>query len=400
MIYRRFSTLANNYKPLPISICRAKDIYMWDTNGKKYVDLLAGYSAVNQGHCHPKLIKCLYNQANQLTLCSRVVSAQPLNVWANYITNKFEYDTVLVTNSGTEAVETAIKLARKYGTKILGMQNPLIVCLKGNFHGRTMGSLSLSDYPPYTDGFNPLLPNILHVEPNNTENLIKVFKQNSNNISAFIYEPVQGEGGIVALNNEFINCMQQLKAKYPHILFMADEIQCGLGRVGGMTANQILMPGLKPDVLIQGKALGGGILPISCCLANWDKMRVFQIGSHGSTFGGNPLAASISVEAIKIIESECLDNVKLIKSDFEKALHQLPKNNIIDIRGMGLFWGIQFKKNFNLENLRIKFLQRGYVSCTSRHNTLRITPPLTISIEESKRAICILGEILSESTSS
>jgi ornithine--oxo-acid transaminase len=389
-----FTRLANNYAPLPVNIIKGKDIYLWDDNGIKYVDLLAGYSAVNQGHCHLSIIKALYNQASQLTLTSRVVNCEPLYQWSEYITDKFNYDRVLAMNSGAEAVETAIKLSRKYGNEVLNISKPYIVCLTGNFHGRTYGSLSLSDYPSYKKNFGPFINNIIFVEMNHVPSLRRAFEKCGSNISAILYEPLQGEGGVIPMSPEFVSTLEKIKQEYPKVLFMADEIQCGLGRVGSLVASNKIFNNLKPDVLILGKALSGGILPMSCILANKNIMDVFTPGTHGSTFGGNPLACSVSIAALKVIEHECIPNVKIIGPLLEKLLMSLSSSNIIDIRGMGLFWGVQFNNNYDLDALRLRMLKHGYITCTSRLNTLRITPPLTINSTEIKKAICKLNELL------
>ena len=394
-----FSRLANNYSSLPVNIVKGKDIFLWDKSGKKYVDLLAGYSAVNQGHCHPKIVSALILQAQKLTLSSRVVNSELLYNWAEYITNKFDYENVLAMNSGAEAVETAIKMARKYGREVLNIDRPNIVCLTGNFHGRTLGTISLSDYTKYKEGFGPFIENIIHVEINNSNNLNKVFETFGNTISAILYEPIQGEGGIVVMNEEFVTTMETIKMKYPKILFMADEIQCGLGRVGSLTASSKIFPNLKPDVLILGKALSGGILPMSCVLSNNNSMSVFTPGTHGSTFGGNPLACAISMESIDVIEKECIPNVINVQQNLKYNLSKLLcksllHKHIVDIRGMGLFYGVQFNDKYNLEALRLRMLDAGYITCTSRNNTMRITPPLTISISEIKKAVDKLQELI------
>ena len=386
--------LAKNYYSLPISIVKGKDIHLWDKNGKKYVDLLAGYSAVNQGHCHPSIVQRLINQSQQLTLSSRVVNSELLYNWSEYITNKFNYESVLAMNSGAEAVETAVKLARKYGREVLNINRPNIVCLTGNFHGRTMGTISLSDFKKYKEGFGPFINNIIHVEINNSNHLKQVFEKYNNTISAILYEPIQGEGGIVVMNEEFVSTMEMLKKQYPQILFMADEIQCGLGRVGALTASSKIFPNLKPDVLILGKALSGGILPMSCILANNNSMNVFTPGTHGSTFGGNPLACAVSMEAVDVIEKECIPNVIKVQEQLKYELCKLERNHITDIRGMGLFYGVQFNNNYDIEALRLRMLEAGYITCTSRHNTMRITPPLTISRIEIEKAIATMSILL------
>ena len=377
------SRLATNYSSLPVTIVRAKDIFMWDTQYKLYVDLLAGYSAVNQGHCHPRIINALTKQAGLVTLTSRVVQSTALFKWADYITTKFKYDKVLSMNSGAEAVETALKLARKYGH---AYNRSHIVCLNGNFHGRTLGTVSLSDYEPYRIGFGPFIDRILHVKMNDVSSLQQVFARHGSTISAVLYEPVQGEGGVMPMTNEFIEAMRTLKSKNPDVLFMADEIQSGLGRTGQLTTSADHF-NFRPDVLILGKALSGGVLPMSCILADKEIMKVFTPGTHGSTFGGNPLACAVSMEAVDVLEKECIPNVTALSPLMKEMLHQLPRKYITDIRGMGMFWGIQFHKDYDVEALRLRMLKAGYITCVSRNNTLRITPPLTISYVELEMAM-------------
>lgn len=371
---KQISKIANNYSPLPVNIIKGKGVFLWDIYKKKYVDLLAGYSAVNQGHCHPKLVSIMQQQCQNLTLTSRVVKNENLIKWSEYITNLFGYDKVLAMNSGAEAVETAIKLARRYGSH--KHKNPKIISLTGNFHGRTMGTISLSDYEPYRRDFGPFLPNIIQVKMNDQYDLYSIVEKNKD-ICAILYEPIQGEGGINPISPEFFDAMYEVKKANPKILLMADEIQSGLGRTGGLTSQNILYKKIKPDVLILGKALSGGMLPMSCILANNEHMDVFIPGSHGSTFGGNPLACAISIEALKIIQKECIPNVKKHQDFVRNSLNSLPI--IKEIRGHGMFWGIEFYEKYDLNNLRLRLLDLGYITCTSRNNTLRFTPPLTIN---------------------
>ena len=385
---------AHNYHPLPVVLTKGEGVFVWDVDGKKYFDFLSAYSAVNQGHCHPKIVNALIKQSKRLTLTSRVINSEPLYKWSTYITNKFKYNTVLAMNSGAEAVETAIKLSRKYGNEILNIDKPNIVCLTGNFHGRTYGALSLSDYKPYRKNFGPFIENVIYVEMNNPNNLKEVFERYGSTISAILYEPLQGEGGVMPMNIKFIRQLEQCKKEYPKVLFMADEIQCGLGRIGNLIASDRIFTNLRPDVLILGKALSGGMLPMSCILADKHIMDVFTVGTHGSTYGGNPLACSVSIASLKVLEDECIPNVKKVEPYMEYYLKSLSKNQIMDIRGMGLFWGIQFDKNYNLEDLRLRMLDAGYITCTSRNNVLRITPPLTIDIEHIYYAIKKLDELI------
>ena len=399
MIRRLYTSIANNYSSLPVNIIKGKDIYLWDIHHKKYIDLLAGYSAVNQGHCHSKLVSIMQKQCKTLTLTSRVVMNENLIQWSDHITKLFKYDKVLAMNSGAEAVETSLKLARRYGHHVMNIpeNKAKIVCLSGNFHGRTIGAISLSDYTNYKKGFGSLLDNIITVQMNDVYSLFQAFEKNANEISAILYEPIQGEGGIIPISNDFFNALYQIKQTYPNILLMADEIQSGLGRSGNWTAGQVLFPQIKPDVLILGKALSGGMIPMSCVLANNNKMNVFDSGSHGSTFGGNPLACAISIEALNIIDTECMDYIKKKEQIMTIFLNKMWMDNpdkIVDVRGTGMFWGIQFKENYNIEKLRRLLLDLGYITCTARNNTLRITPPLTITYKQIEKCMSILSETI------
>jgi ornithine--oxo-acid transaminase len=392
--------IANNYNPLPVNIVRGKDVFLWDSRGRKYVDLLAGYSAVNQGHCHPKLVSTIKSQCKKITLTSRVVSNDNLYKWSGYITNLFGYDKVLAMNSGAEAVETAIKLARRVGYTY-NYNNPKIICLTGNFHGRTLGTISLSDYDSYKKDFGPLLNNIIQVKMNDPLSLYNAIERNSD-VCAILYEPIQGEGGINPISAEFFNALYQVKNTNKHILLMADEIQSGLGRSGGLTAGNVLYNKIKPDVLILGKALSGGMIPMSCILANNEHMDVFNPGSHGSTFGGNPLACAVSIEALKIIQNECIPNVKIQQKYISNFLHSLSgfgggSGSVTAIRGHGMFWGIQLNERYIVNDLQLRLLEKGYITCTSRNNTLRITPPLTIKKDTLETTFQNIKETIIES---
>jgi ornithine--oxo-acid transaminase len=303
-------------------------------------------------------------------------------------------------NSGAEAVETAIKLARRVGYTY-NYNNPKIICLTGNFHGRTLGTISLSDYDSYKKDFGPLLNNIIQVKMNDPLSLYNAIERNSD-VCAILYEPIQGEGGINPISAEFFNALYQVKNTNKHILLMADEIQSGLGRSGGLTAGNVLYNKIKPDVLILGKALSGGMIPMSCILANNEHMDVFNPGSHGSTFGGNPLACAVSIEALKIIQNECIPNVKIQQKYISNFLHSLSgfgggSGSVTAIRGHGMFWGIQLNERYIVNDLQLRLLEKGYITCTSRNNTLRITPPLTIKKDTLETTFQNIKETIIES---
>jgi ornithine--oxo-acid transaminase len=389
--------IASNYASLPVHIVKGRDIRLWDRDGTSYVDLLAGYSAVNQGHCHPRIVRSFIKQAGILTLPSRVVQTDKLMTWSTYLTDLFGYDKVLAMNSGAEAVETALKLARRYGRDIASIQRPYIACLTGNFHGRTLGTISVSDYDSYKAGFGPLIGDRVMIQMNDVKHLQTTFQTHGSSIAAILYEPIQGEGGVVSMTPSFADALKHIKKQHPHVLLMADEIQSGLGRTGYLTAGELY--GLRPDVLILGKALSGGMIPMSCILANQTPMSVFTPGSHGSTFGGNPLACAVSMTAMDVIQQECLPNVRGVQHYLKTAFDALKtenacKEHVKEIRGHGLFWGVQFKPHYSIEALRMRMLEKGYITCTSRGNTLRITPPLTITPYEMDKAIRVLGTCL------
>ena len=394
MYKRLFSTLANNYKPLPVKIIRGKDYFLYGDDGRKYIDLLAGYSAVNQGHCHPKIVKALNDQACKLTLPSRVVRNDQLELWAEKITTKTNYQSVLPMNSGAEAVETAIKLARKVTKESWGYKNSHLLCLTGNYHGRTLGTISLTDYEPYRENFDPLFQNVLRAKVNDINNFKIISECYQQSISAIIFEPIQGEGGVVPLKPEFYKQLFEFKKLNPGTLLIADEIQSGLGRSGpNWTACESLFgKELKPDILILGKALSGGMMPLSCILTSSYIMKHFTPGTHGSTFGGNPLACAVGQVALDVLENECFPNVPLLTQVIMDELSKFKKDPVIDIRGMGVFWGIQFNQDYNLDSLQFRLLDKGYITCKSRNNTLRFTPPLTIPPEEISKALKIIKE--------
>ena len=384
MLFKRlFSTfpksLANNYNPLPISIIRGKDCYLWDKNDKKYLDLLAGYAVLNQGHCHPLLVETMIKECQKLTSPSRMVMTQNLEEWADFITNKFNYEKVLPMNTGSEAIDTVLKISRKYAFQKFNNRNPKIIVKKGNYHGRTIGATSLSDNINYKYGFEPLNNNIISIDFNDSNQLLDTIQKYDNSISAILYEPIQGEGGTNIISDSFYDTLKNIKSKYPHILLISDEIQCGLGRTGCMKTSDY--SNLIPDILVLGKALSGGFIPMSCVLSSENIMSVMNGGIHGSTFGGNPLGCAISVNAIKIIQDECIDNVEKISNYLINYLSNILSefDCVKEIRGMGLMIAIEFTDDYNLDKLRFKLLEDGIIIATSRGNCLRITPPLTIT---------------------
>lgn len=396
MIIRRFfSNLANNYATLNIDIVRGRDIHLWDKYGTRYIDMMAAFSTVNQGHCHPKIIDATKKQLDELTVVSRTVRNNILEKWATTITNRFDYSSVLPMSSGSEAVEVAIKLSRKHGIENMSIRNPHLCVLTGNYHGKTIGAISLSDNEVYRNGFGPFVENVVKVQINNLNSLYAAFDYYGNQISAILYEPIQGEGGIVPISEEFMLEMNKIRMEHPGLLLIADEIQSGLGRSGGWTAGEIVFPNIrKPDVLLLGKSLTGGVVPMSCVLGDRNVMDVFLPGSHGSTYGGNPLAAAASISAMEVLEMECMGKSIVNSKILEDGLRRIISDTEHQLRGSGMFWGIEFRDGVLAENIRQQLLLKRYITMTARNNVLRITPPLTISAFEIEKFLECLSEIL------
>ncbi|MFP5111927.1 ornithine--oxo-acid transaminase [Bacillaceae bacterium C204] len=368
---------ANNYHPLPIVIAKAEGVWVESPEGNRYMDMLSAYSAVNQGHRHPKIIQALKDQADKVTLTSRAFHNDQLGPWYEKICQLTNKDMALPMNTGAEAVETALKTARRWGYDVKGIaenQAEIIACI-GNFHGRTMGAVSLSSDPEYKRGFGPMLPGINLIPYGDLEALKAAFTPNT---AAFLIEPIQGEAGIILPPEGFLKAAADL-CKENNVLFIADEIQVGLARTGKMFACD--WEEVNPDMLILGKALGGGVFPISCVVANSDVLGVFNPGSHGSTFGGNPLACAVSLAALDVIEEEKLAerSLELGKYFFEKLM-SIDNPKIKTVRGRGLFIGVELTEEARPYCERLK--DEGLL-CKETHDTvIRFAPPLTITKEE------------------
>ncbi|MBP6456847.1 MAG: ornithine--oxo-acid transaminase, partial [Chitinophagaceae bacterium] len=332
---------AHNYHPLPVVLKKGKGALLWDVEGKQYYDFLSGYSAVNQGHCHPKIIAALIEQAQQLTLTSRAFHSDKLGDFAQFITSLFKYDKVLPMNSGVEAVETALKLARRWGYEKKGIENNLakIIVCSGNFHGRTLNVISFSADPDSKNGFGPFMPGYEMIPYNDFNALEKALEDE--NVVGFLLEPIQGEAGVVVPDEGYLSkCANLCKEK--NVLFIADEIQTGLARTGKMLA--IDYENVKADILILGKALSGGILPVSAVLCNDEIMLNIKAGEHGSTFGGNPLACVVAKTALQVL----IDENMAVKSFelghyFREKLIALNSKHIAQVRGKGLLNAIVIK---------------------------------------------------------
>ncbi|APH05690.1 ornithine--oxo-acid transaminase [Bacillus weihaiensis] len=380
---------ANNYHPLPIVISEAEGIWVEDPEGNRYLDMLSAYSAVNQGHRHPKIIQALKDQADKVTLTSRAFHNDQLGPWYEKITKMTKKEMALPMNTGAEAVETAIKAVRRWGYQVKGIadnQAEIIACV-GNFHGRTMTAVSLSSDDEYRKGFGPMLPGIKLIPYGDLEALKNAITPNT---AGFLFEPIQGEAGIVIPREGFIKEAFKV-CKDNNVLFIADEIQAGLARSGKLFACD--WEEVIPDMYILGKALGGGVFPISCVVANKDILGVFNPGSHGSTFGGNPLACAVSLASLEVIEDENLVERSLeLGAYFQERLKEINNPVIKEVRGRGLFIGVELTKPARSYCEALK--EKGLL-CKETHDTvIRFAPPLVISREDLDWAIDRIKEVL------
>ena len=381
---------AHNYHPLPVVLSRGEGVYVWDVNDKKYYDFLSAYSAVNQGHCHPKIIKALNDQASKLTLTSRAFHNDILADYEEYITKLFGYDKVLPMNTGVEGGETANKLARKWGYLKKGIEEDKarIIFAKGNFWGRTLAAISSSDDPSSYKGFGPYMPGYSLIPYNDLEALENELKDK--NVAAFMVEPIQGEAGVVVPDEGYLSGVRELCTKY-NVLFIADEVQTGIARTGKMLATDY--ENARPDILILGKALSGGVLPISAVLADDEIMLCIKPGEHGSTFGGNPLACTVARAALEVVVEEDLSSIAFeMGKIFRNELNdRLSDSNIVKlVRGRGLLNAIVINDTPESEtawNICLALRDNGLLAKPTHGNIIRFAPPLVINKEE--LMICI-----------
>ena len=387
---------AHNYHPIPVVLERGEGVYVWDVNGKKYFDFLAAYSAVNQGHCHPRIIKALINQAQKLTLTSRAFYNSILGEYEKYITSYFGYDKVLPMNTGVEGGETALKLARRWAYDVKGVEKnkAKVVFAKGNFWGRTLAAISSSNDPSSFEGFGPFLSGFELIEYNNLNALEEAIKDP--NTAAFMVEPIQGEAGVIVPDNNYLKGVRALCTKY-NVLFIADEVQTGLGRTGKMLACD--HEGVKPDILILGKALSGGTIPVSAVLANNEVMLTIKPGEHGSTYGGNPLACAVAMEALKVLKDEKLsENSEALGIIFREEMNRLKNESdlITDVRGKGLFNAIVIKERNGKTALDIclKFAENGLLAKPTHGDIIRFAPPLVINREQLMECVNIIRHVI------
>jgi ornithine--oxo-acid transaminase len=400
---------AHNYHPLPVVLTKGEGVFLWDVEGKRYYDFLSAYSAVNQGHCHPRIIKALTDQASQLTLTSRAFYNDKLGPFEKYLTAYFDYDKALIANSGVEAVETAIKLCRKWAYVKKGLidQSAKIVFVSGNFHGRTMGVISASTDPSSTGGFGPYMPGYIIVPYNDKEALAEVLEDP--NVAGILVEPIQGEAGVVVPDADYLPYIQAV-CREKNILFIADEVQTGIARTGkllatcgnctceGFCENK---PEVKPDILILGKALSGGVLPVSAVLADDEIMLCIKPGEHGSTFGGNPLACAVAMAALEVIKDERLDeNAERLGRIFRERMQAVVDKYPVAllVRGKGLLNAVVVdddEEGHLAWDICLALAEKGLLAKPTHGNIIRFAPPLVITEDQLHECCDIIEQVIS-----
>jgi len=404
---------AHNYHPLPVVLSKGKGIYVWDVEGKKYFDFLSAYSAINQGHSHPRLVQALTDQAQKLSLTSRAFHSDKLGIYEKYITEYFGFDKVLPMNSGAEGVETAIKLCRKWGYEVKGIPNgeaKIVVCGQ-NFHGRTVTIISFSSDPDAKGNFGPYTPGFEAIPYNNLGALEEILEKEGPSIAGFLVEPIQGEAGVYVPDEDFIPKAAALCKQY-NVLFIADEIQTGIARTGGLLAvcgdcsceNHCEQQATytRPDVLILGKALSGGMYPVSAVLADNSIMEVIQPGQHGSTYGGNPLACAVAMEALQIVKDEKLaQNARTLGELFRTRMQQVvEKYELVNaVRGRGLLNAILINdtpESSTAWNICVALKENGLLAKPTHGNIIRFAPPLVMTEEELHTCCDIIEKTIRE----
>ena len=386
---------AHNYHPLPVVLERGEGVYVWDVEGKKYFDFLSAYSAVNQGHSHPKIVKALVEQAQKLALTSRAFYNSKLGAYEEKITQLFGFDKVLPMNSGAEAVETAVKLARKWSYEVKGISEnhaKIVVC-ENNVHGRTTTIVSFSNDPDANMNYGPFTPGFIRIPYNDIGALEKVLKEEAKNIAAFLVEPIQGEAGVYVPDAGYLKKASELCKKY-NVLFIADEVQTGIARTGRLIACH--HEDVQPDILILGKALSGGMYPVSAVLANDSIMNVIKPGQHGSTFGGNPIACAVAIAALDVVLDEKLsEKAEELGNYFREKTNQIIQKTslITKVRGKGLLNAILINDTPDSEtawNLCLQLKENGLLAKPTHGNIIRLAPPLVITKEQLDECIEII----------
>ncbi|WP_404984839.1 ornithine--oxo-acid transaminase [Chryseobacterium sp. M5] len=392
---------AHNYHPLPVVLDKGEGVFVWDVEGKKYYDFLSAYSAVNQGHSHPKIVDALVNQAKKLALTSRAFYNSNLGEYERKITTLFGFDKVLPMNSGAEAVETAVKLARKWSYEVKGISEnaaKIVVC-ENNFHGRTTTIVSFSNDPDANKNYGPFTPGFVKIPYNDLAALEEVLKNDAQNIAAFLVEPIQGEAGVYVPDENFLKNALELCKKH-NVLFIADEVQTGIARTGKLIACH--HENVQPDILILGKALSGGMYPVSAVLANDEIMNVIKPGQHGSTFGGNPIACAVAIAALDVVEEEKLSERaeelgKLFRSEIEKLIEK--SDLITKVRGKGLLNAILINdtpESSTAWNLCLQLKENGLLAKPTHGNIIRLAPPLVITEEQLLDCVKIIEKTISD----
>ena len=387
---------AHNYKPMPVVLSRGEGVHVWDVEGNKYLDFLSAYSAVSQGHCHPRIVNAMIEQARKLTLTSRAFHSDRLGECEKFMAEYFGYDKVLMMNSGVEGGETALKLTRKWAYKVKGVpqDQAVTVYATGNFWGRTMAAISSSTDPSSTTDYGPFLPGTALVPYNDLDGLEAIFQKNPN-VAAFMVEPIQGEAGVVVPHEGYLQGVRALCTKY-NVLFIADEVQTGIGRTGKRLACD--WEGVKPDILVLGKALSGGTMPVSAALADDEVMLTILPGEHGSTYGGNPLACAVTIEALRVVEDENLaENAEKMGRLFRGRMEALQqKTDLIQlVRGKGLLNAIVIndtEESSTAYDLCMTMMHKGLLCKPTHGNKIRFAPPLVIDEEQMDRACWIIEE--------
>ncbi|MBI5916239.1 MAG: ornithine--oxo-acid transaminase [Bacteroidetes bacterium] len=388
---------AHNYHPLPVVLSRGEGVYVWDVEGKRYYDFLSAYSAVNQGHCHPRIIGALQRQAERLTLTSRAFYNDQLGKYEKFITAYFGYDRVLPMNTGVEAVETAMKLCKKWGYKVKGIaqQEAKIIFVAGNFHGRTQAIISASVDPGATKDYGPYLPGIEIIPYNDLGALAEALKDP--NVAGFLVEPIQGEAGVFVPDENYLPEAYRL-CKAANVLFIADEVQTGIARTGRLLACDYY--DIKPDLLILGKALSGGVFPVSAVLADDEIMLTIQPGEHGSTFGGNPLACAVAIEALKIVKDEHLaENAARLGELFrERMRRMMEKTGLVTlVRGKGLLNAIVINDSDDSHtawDICVQLADNGLLAKPTHGNIIRFAPPLVMTEEQVHECCDIIERVI------
>ena len=390
---------AHNYHPLPVVLAKGEGVYLWDCEGNRYYDFLSAYSAVNQGHCHPKIIKAMNDQASILTLTSRAFHNNILGEYEKFITNLFGYDKVLPMNTGVEGGETANKLARKWGYLKKGIpeNKARIIFAKGNFWGRTLAAISSSDDPLSYNGFGPYMPGYDLIPYNDLSSLELELKDP--NVAAFMVEPIQGEAGVVVPDEGYLKGVRQLSNKY-NVLFIADEVQTGIARTGKMLATDY--EDARPDILILGKAISGGVFPVSAVLADDDIMLCIQPGEHGSTFGGNPLACVVAKAALEVVlEEKLAENAQRLGEKFRSKMNELIQKTdlVTKVRGKGLLNAIVINDNPESStawDICMQLKENGLLAKPTHGNIIRFAPPLVMTEEQLDDCVSIIEKTILE----